>query len=225
MRVISVVSGKGGTGKTTLASALAVRATLENKGKARIAMVDLDPLGSLAAWWKRRGASKNPEIFSNVDTATEAIERLLLTEAPDYCFIDTPPAFMATMQDAIENADLALVPLRPSSLDLIGSEEAVLMAREAGTPCLCIINDAEPRWKATHRSREYLLAASVPLTDTIITHRAAYLAAVAWGKTGPEIDKSKDKQRNNRPVTEVEISDLWDEIKAALKKTKGPRHG
>lgn len=40
MRVIAVVSSKGGVGKTTLASALAVRAARENK---RVAMVDLDP--------------------------------------------------------------------------------------------------------------------------------------------------------------------------------------
>src|SRR3990170_3172377 len=113
MRKISIVSGKGGVGKTTLASALAVRATRENKGRARVAMVDLDPQASLAAWWKRRGSSNNPEIFANVDTASEAIERLLLTEAPDYCFIDTPPAFVATMQDAVANADIVIIPLRP----------------------------------------------------------------------------------------------------------------
>jgi len=219
MRTISVVSGKGGVGKTTLASALAVRATRENKNRARVAMVDLDPQASLAAWWKRRGSSKNPEIFANVDTASEAIERLLLTEAPDYCFIDTPPAFVATMQDAVAHADLVIIPLRPSALDLIGSEDAVLMSREAGVPYLCVINDAEPRWKTTHTARDYLLAATVPVADTIICHRQPYLAAMASGRTGPEVDKSKDKH------SETEISALWNEVKAALGKSKGARHG
>jgi chromosome partitioning protein len=220
MRIISVVSGKGGVGKTTLASALAVCATRENKGRARVAMVDLDPQGSLAAWWKRRGSSKNPEIFSNVDTASEAIERLLLTEAPDYCFIDTPPAFIATMQDAIASADLVIIPLRPSALDLIGSEDAVLMAREAGVPYLCVINDVDPRWtKCTRDARGYLLTHKVPIAEAIIHHRQAYLAAMASGRTGPEVDKSKEKH------AESEISSLWNEVKIALGKSKGVHRG
>ena len=40
MYVIAVVNTKGGVGKTTLASALAVRAA---KDSPRVAMVDLDP--------------------------------------------------------------------------------------------------------------------------------------------------------------------------------------
>lgn len=222
MRVISVTSGKGGVGKTTIASALAVRAAQDNKGKTRVAMVDLDPLGSLAGWWKRRGKSKNPCIYGNADTATDAVEALMLNEAFDYCFIDTPPAFMATMQDAIENADLALIPLRPSSLDLIGSEDAVIMAREAETPYLCIINDAEPTWKTTGKAQSYLLAAGEPVAKTIITHRAAYLGAMSMGKSGPEIEKPKKK---GDPIpAEEEINALWTEVKAALAKSKGSRH-
>jgi chromosome partitioning protein len=216
MLVISVVSGKGGVGKTTLASALAVRATRENRGRARVAMVDLDPTGSLAAWWKRRGATKNPEIFGNVDTASEAIERLQLTEAPDYCFIDTPPAFVATMEDAVAHADLVVIPLRPSALDLLGSEDAVLMAREAEVPYLCVINDADPHWTKTIRDgRGYLLTHNVPLAETVVHHRQSYLVAMASGRTGPEIDKSKNKH------AETEISSLWEEVKRALAKPKG----
>jgi len=213
MKVISVTSSKGGVGKTTLASALAVRAARESK---RVAMVDLDPQNSLAEWWKRRGGTDNPCIFSNADTATDAVEALRL-DGWDWVFIDCPPAFMHTMQDAIENADLALVPLRASALDLIASEDAVAMAREANVPFLCVINDAEPRWKTTHTARDYLLAASVPVADTIVAHRQAYLAAMTSGKSGPEIDRAKDKP------TEKEISGLWAEIKAALAKTKKRR--
>ena len=68
MIVISVVNTKGGVGKTTLASALAVRASQEG----RVAMVDLDPQRSLIKWWKRRGPSDNPEIFEGPETARRA---------------------------------------------------------------------------------------------------------------------------------------------------------
>jgi hypothetical protein len=42
---------------------------------------------------------------------------------------------------------------------------------------------------------------------------------MASGRTGPEIDKSKEKH------TETEISSLWSEVKAALGKSKGARRG
>jgi chromosome partitioning protein len=172
-------------------------------------MVDLDPQGSLASWWKRRGSTQNPCIFTGADTASDAVESLLQT-GWDWVFIDTPPAFLATIQDAIENADLALIPLRPSALDLIASEDAVKMAQDAGVPLLCVLNDAEPKWKTTLSARDYLLAASVPVAATIVAHRQPYLGAMTMGKTGPEIDRSKEGH------TEREISGLWAEVKAAL---------
>src|SRR5689334_13699917 len=158
MHVISVISTKGGVGKSTLSSLLAVKAASESK---RVAMVDLDPLGSLADWWKRRGSPDNPCIFRGADTATEAVEVLGL-DGWDWVFIDTPPAFVATIEDAIENADFVVVPIRAGALDLLASEDAVAMVQEAGKPFLCVINDAEPRWKTTHSARDYLLAADVP---------------------------------------------------------------
>lgn len=211
MKVVAVVSSKGGVGKTTLASALAVRATRESK---RVAMVDMDPMGSLAAWWKRRGSTDNPCIFRGADTAEEAIE-ILERDGWDWVFIDTPPAFLEMIEGTIASADLALIPLRASALDLIASEDAVLMAREASANHLCVVNDAEPRWKTTHSARDYLLAASVPLAQTIITHRVAYLGAMTSGKTGPEVERDGQAKK--------EIDALWTEIKASVRKTKRAR--
>jgi len=215
LRVITCASSKGGVGKTTLSSALAVRATRDGK---RVAMVDLDPQGSLAEWWKRRGKSENPTIFTGADKASEAIEKLELVERPDYVFIDTPPAFLVVLQDAIESADLALIPLKASALDLIASEDAVMMAREASIVHLCVINDADPRWRTTFSARKYLLAADVPVAEAIITHRQPYLGAMSYGKTGPEIERKKKGEAKS--ATEAEIDALWEEVKRALAKAK-----
>lgn len=212
MRVITVTSTKGGVGKTTLASALAVRAASESP---RVAMLDLDPMGSLAAWWERRGRTSNPEIFGNADTATEAIEKLQL-DGWDWLFIDTPPAFIATIEDAICSADLAVIPLRASALDLIASEDAVLMAQQARKSYLCVINDAEPRWKTTQAAREYLLASSIPVAETIVAHRQAYLAAMTRGMTGPEIERRDGKAAD-------EIDRLWRELRAILSMSTRPQ--
>jgi chromosome partitioning protein len=128
----------------------------------------------------------------------------------DWVFIDCPPAFIPTIEDAIEHADLALIPLRPGALDLLGSEEAVAAAQEAGTPFLCVLNDVDPRWIGAKGAREYLETAGVPVAKTIVAHRAAFFTAMGSGKTGPEIEK-------NGKAAE-EIDNLFSEIKAALKR-------
>jgi chromosome partitioning protein len=68
MYVIAVVNTQGGVGKTTLASALAVRAA---KDSPRVAMVDLDPQRSLVEWWQRRGSTENPTIFEGADSPVD----------------------------------------------------------------------------------------------------------------------------------------------------------
>ena len=65
MLTIAVTNTKGGVGKTTLAATLAVRAAQDKfKGGAhyRVALVDLDPMRGLVAWWLRRGKTENPTI-------------------------------------------------------------------------------------------------------------------------------------------------------------------
>lgn len=75
MITIAAVNSKGGVGKTTLTSALAVRAAEDSP---RVAMVDMDPQKSLVEWWKRRGKSDNPTIFEGAFTAGDAVEALTL---------------------------------------------------------------------------------------------------------------------------------------------------
>src|SRR5262245_53667765 len=64
MKVITLAASKGGVGKTTLATALAVRAAQDYLA----ALLDLDPQESTSAWWERRKAgsaklAENPKLF------------------------------------------------------------------------------------------------------------------------------------------------------------------
>ena len=63
MRIITVASKKGGSGKTTLAGHLAVAA--DQSGSGPVAIIDTDPQGSLAAWWNTREAPT--PLFAAVD--------------------------------------------------------------------------------------------------------------------------------------------------------------
>ncbi|HEX2237852.1 MAG TPA: ParA family protein, partial [Gammaproteobacteria bacterium] len=60
MRVVTLLSQKGGTGKTTIALHLAVAAELDGKSTA---VIDLDPQQSAALWGDTR-ASETPVVVS-----------------------------------------------------------------------------------------------------------------------------------------------------------------
>ncbi len=60
MEIYVMLSGKGGSGKTTLAVHLAVAAELSGK---TVALIDLDPQGSAMAWGQTR-PSATPVVVS-----------------------------------------------------------------------------------------------------------------------------------------------------------------
>jgi cellulose biosynthesis protein BcsQ len=58
MKTIAIASAKGGVGKSTITSALAVRACLESL---KVALLDLNAdQGNLTQWWMTRRQPMNP---------------------------------------------------------------------------------------------------------------------------------------------------------------------
>lgn len=106
---------KGGVGKTTLAGHLAVEA--ERSGAGPVALLDTDPQGSLAAWWNAR-AAETP-LFVRGDLATLDGQLRQLAEAGvGLVVIDTPPAITDNIAAVVCQADLVVIPTRPSPHDL-----------------------------------------------------------------------------------------------------------
>ncbi len=206
MRVIAVAATKGGVGKTTICSALAVRAAEESK---RVALLDLDPQESLASWWDRR-KSENPKLFE-VDATTEAIE-LLMSEGWEWVFVDTPPAKIELIEPAIAVADLVLIPCRPSALDIEQANIAVEMCEAHGKPFAFVLNHAAPSWKLTKSSVEFLKFGGRTVLEPPLTFRQAYMAAMTVGKSGPEVEKDG--------AARAEIDALWTAVKALASQKK-----
>jgi chromosome partitioning protein len=75
MHVVALVTQKGGTGKSSLAVALAVAA--QERGL-KVALLDTDPQGTATEWSKRRQA-ETPEVlpleWSALPTRLKALER------------------------------------------------------------------------------------------------------------------------------------------------------
>ena len=133
----------------------------------------------------------------------------------DYCFLDGPPAFLTVIEEMITAADFVLIPVKPSMLDLLASEDALSLARQAGAAYRVVFNDVGPKEKIVDKAREFLFTHDVLMLDTAIVHRTAHINAMTVGKSAAEV-ASDDKAAK-------EIDALWAEIKALAAKAAKAR--
>lgn len=182
MHTIAIVATKGGVGKTTLATCLAV----ELAKTELVALLDFDPQQSLADWWGRRGEPKNPNLYTGMAVVSEAVE-LLEVLSVDWTIVDTGPGLLHAVKPAVEAADLVIIPIKSSALDLIAIQPALDIVNESGTPYLMVLNECVST-KMDTTATELLSEADHPVASTPIKQRVAYRSAATTGKTGPELD-------------------------------------
>src|SRR5579862_3074925 len=99
---MALASRKGGAGKTTLASHLAVAA--EAAGAGPVALMDTDPQGGLAGWWNAREAA-TPEWIEPAQGLPAAVEACR-SAGYGTLLIDTPPSLSDTIAEVLALADL-----------------------------------------------------------------------------------------------------------------------
>jgi chromosome partitioning protein len=205
MRTITVASAKGGAGKTTLTSALAVRASQD----AATSIMDLNfDQGSLTQWFDtRHERSPNrpgPRLVS-VEKIHRDVRKLTTAGGCDFLFIDTPPLDMNVIEEAVAVADAVVIPVRPGLLDILAVQPVIEMAKERRKPFAFVLNavDARTGFKTLTRQTAIALEVLGPTLKTPMSYRLQYISALLIGWTGPEIEKSL------RP----EIDALWNEVK------------
>ncbi len=140
MKVISCLNLKGGSGKTTTAVNLA--AGIGARGYST-RLLDLDPQGSASRWAAQAEEEKSPTgsfILSRdcqhlESKKTAQVVKVALEEAKrdkvTVVVIDTPPELEDRSLVAAMVADLVLVPVTPSPLDVWAAQQAVAVALEA----------------------------------------------------------------------------------------------
>lgn len=111
MRTILVLNAKGGSGKTTLATNIAVYYALRD---ASVSLVDFDPQRSALDWLAERPESRAP--IHGIDGWAG---RVRIPPGTDYVIMDAPAALHGKgLAELIRRAQTLVVPVIPSPLDL-----------------------------------------------------------------------------------------------------------
>ena len=202
MKIIVVAAQKGGAGKTTLARNIAVAASQDG---GRVLCLDLDPQGSLRAWWEGREADM-PAMLEK-DPAPHAL-RATLTAAQaqfDLCIIDTPPAAPEWLAEALAAADLVLIPVRPSPDDLRAVGATIAAVNRARVPFAFALSQT-PRAKITDEAAR-VLAQHGRVAPVNIAQRVSYAET---GATGQGVTETSDDRAS------AEITAVWSYVKGIL---------
>ncbi len=209
MRTLAFVTQKGGSGKSTIASSLAVAA--QEHGE-RVCLVDMDPQGSLVNWSKTRGIDDIPVVAANaarLPALLGSFEKKGFTLA----IIDTPGADGAASVAAMKAADLNIIPSRPSMFDLWASAHTRSVLKEVGGDYVFLLNQCPPA-QQTARVEDGVAAleAMGGLISPLVLSRVDYQEAARHGWGATEI--------NGYGAAAEEMRTLWSSLKRRLARGK-----
>ena len=214
-KIIAVCNQKGGSGKTTLSMQLA--GTLARK-KNKVLVVDADPQGT-ATRWAATADDENPFPASVVglSAASEKVHREVKKFVGDYDYIviDCPPAADSPVpQSALLIADLALVPIIPSPLDLwasVGIRKVIENVSDINETLMArlVVNQCQPKTNLAKEALEVLPEFGIPVCKNYLRQRTAYRQSAVFGQTVQDFgSKAKDAIQEIEALTKEVLSIL-----------------
>jgi chromosome partitioning protein len=180
--VITIAQQKGGAGKTTLAAHLAI--AWAGQGR-RVALVDIDPQGSLAAWHalraERLGNGRTGLDFAAITGWRTAAEVERRAGNHDIVVVDSPPHAETEAKLAIRAADLVILPVQPSPMDVWATRPTLDLAAQEKVPALLVLNRVPPRANLTETMLAKLAELGAIVAEARIGNRVALATALAEG--------------------------------------------
>jgi chromosome partitioning protein len=191
-RVITIAQQKGGAGKTTLAAHLAV--AWAGAGRS-VALVDIDPQGSLAAWHalreERLGSGKTGLDFAAITGWRTEAEVKRRARDHDIVVIDSPAHAETEAKLAIRAADLVIIPVQPSPMDVWATKPTLDLAAQEKVPVLLVLNRVPPRANLTEAMLAKLGGLGAAVADSRIGNRVALATAMLEGRGITEASASR----------------------------------
>jgi chromosome partitioning protein len=177
-KVLVVLNGKGGVGKTTTAVNLAAIWAEQHT----VLLVDADPQGS-ASWWVDRDRSgMGFDLTQETDpTLLSAVRRV---QDYEIVVVDTPPALgSAALEAVIPTADYLLLPTPPAPMDLAALIETVKAAvQPAAVDYRVLLTRVDPRsLREAKEAQDTLSDLGIPACQTVVRVYKAHERAALEG--------------------------------------------
>ena len=126
--------------------------------------------------------------------------------------IDTPAGAVEDVSEAVVLADLAVLVVRPTLLDLSGLAPSLSLVRQMNKPSLVVMNQAPPAREEIEsplvrralRALDYMCA---PVAPAILRTRTIFQTALETGRSAEEMSDT---------AAAGEIAALWGFVEAAL---------
>jgi chromosome partitioning protein len=197
MKVISLICQKGGTSKTTTAINLAVEAAACGL---EVALIDLDPQVSACDWKDIRGdkppvvaATPVPHLSRALKAASEA--------GADLAIVDTAGRTNDAAAAAARVADLVLIPLQPSLIDLKTLGATLEIIRLAGgKPTRAVLTRVRSTGTRHEETTAWLVEQGVEVCPASLGERVTYQDAYALGLGVLEADPAGKAAQEIRQV-------------------------
>jgi chromosome partitioning protein len=203
--MIYTVGGiKGGCGKTTVATNLAILLATTERDVLLVDADDQETATDFTAW--RNQTTQGNAGYTAVQLSGDAVrtEILKLANKYDDIIIDTGGRDTTSQRAALTVADVYLVPFIPRSFDMWTLEKVVRLIEEI-TPinpklkCFAFLNRADPRGVDNQEAAEYLRDnGSLTFLDTPLGDRKAFSNAATQGLAITEL-----KPVNQKAVEEI----------------------
>jgi len=206
--IITVATMKGGSGKSTVASCLAVH--WQRAGR-RPTIIDADPQRSIARLAAReRALGGVPVVEDTSEYAWKTARRL--TEQGSPVIIDTPGFRSVTTLACVATTDFVLVPVKPSPFDvdrMLDTLDILLNGVNGQRPVFrCVLTQTTRDSVIAKHIRSELAEAGLPVLESEMTNRVIYPESALWGATPTLIESAGAAAR--------EIAAIADEVDGIL---------
>lgn len=205
-KVITIAQQKGGSGKTTLAVNLAV--AFSRMGHT-VALLDTDPQGSLGRWFlARRDRLGDPGMeLSTASAWGVSYECEKLRKINDFVIVDTPPKVDADLRPALREADLILIPVAASHVDLWATEGVLDLAARERKRTTIVLNRTKSGTRLGEEVAESAAALDARVATARLGHRVVFAETLGTGLGAQEPGKS---------AAATEVQTLADEVLSLL---------
>jgi chromosome partitioning protein len=210
--IIAITNLKGGVGKTTITTNLAVSFALSGKS---VCIVDTDKEQTSSIRWAEQRDDDKP----HVAVVSVGVEKLIreaeqLSKKYDVVLLDGSPNASELAITTIMSADIVLVPVSKSAYDFWAMDNFLQKFKQAkayrgNIQAFIILNKYNEKQNVGKEVKEAIKNSfpDIPLLNSVLCDRVAYTETITEGLGVVEYKDKKAKQ---------EIENLFDEIQKII---------